>query len=569
MGATPGRWAPPLVVALTTLVSFAPALDNQFVVEWDDGATLVSNPAFRGLDGSHLAWMFTATHMGHWMPLTWISLGSDYLVWGMNPHGYHLTSVLLHVASSLVFYFVALRLLRVATPSRGETGLRMGAGAAALFFAIHPLRVESVAWVTERRDVLSGLWFLLTILTYLKAVQPGASRRWLGVSVGCYVLALASKASTMTLPPLLVILDFYPLRRIGSRWRQWLVPEARRIWMEKIPYLALALGAAVVAGYAQRGFAEPLAIRPAAGRIAVALYGLWFYVYKTAAPYPIWPLYEIPARVDPLALPMVASGAAVALLTGALFFLRRRWPAGLAVWIAYAIMLAPMSGLTQSGPQLVAARYTYLSCLGFALLFGAGVARVVDGAASRASRPGFARAGPAMLGLALLALAALSWAQIRVWRDSQSFWSHAVSADPPSAIAYNNLGARLIEQGRLDEAEVLIRKALQLRPEYEDAHSNLAVILERRGQPDQAREARMKLGYALLRRGKLREAGAVFQREVDARPEDAVAHNNLGVALFLEGDLLPAARQFQRALEIKPDFAEAKRNLAAALAQLR
>ena len=167
----------PLLVALITFGAFLPTLQNGFV-DWDDPTNLIDNPHYRGLGWSHLRWMFTTTLMGHWIPLSWVTFGADYLVWGMKPVGYHLTNLLLHTGGAVVFYFVALRLLRAATTGPGEIALRAGAGVAALFFAIHPLRVESVAWVTERRDVLSGLWFLLTILTYLKAANPVAPWRW-------------------------------------------------------------------------------------------------------------------------------------------------------------------------------------------------------------------------------------------------------------------------------------------------------------------------------------------------------------------------------------------------------
>ena len=191
----------PSPYGVVTFVIYSPALPNQFL-DWDDSANFLNNPHFRGLGWEQLRWMFTTFLMGHWIPLTWITFGLDYLVWGMNPIGYHLTNILLHAANAAAFYFVAYRLLAKAMTGFGEIGLRLGAATAALSFALHPLRAESVAWVTERRDVLSGLFFLLTILTYLNAcdAQGATRRRWLGSSVGCYILALASKSIVMTLP---------------------------------------------------------------------------------------------------------------------------------------------------------------------------------------------------------------------------------------------------------------------------------------------------------------------------------------------------------------------------------
>jgi protein O-mannosyl-transferase len=557
-------WLLPVASALVTLAVFWPVLGNQFL-DWDDDVTLVNNPEFRGLGWANLRWMLTATLMGHWVPTTWATFGADYLLWGMNPHGYHLTSLLLHAATAAAGYFVALRLLRAAMAG-SEHALRWGALAAALVFAIHPLRVESVAWVTERRDVVSGLWFVLTVLTYLKAAAATGVRRrwWLAGSVAAYALAGTSKAIVMTLPAVLVLLDVYPLGRLGTRWREWVAPKARSVWLEKIPYAVVALGIAVMAIHAQRAFAENLGAQPLASRIAVALYGLAFYVWKTLAPWPISPLYQIPARVDPMAPPMLAAAAAVVVISAALFWLRRRWPAGLAVWLSYAVLLAPVSGLTQSGPQLVAARYSYLACLGFALPAGALVAwlarRAVGGGAGR----GWARAGGVVAVAALAGLGALSWQQSRIWRDSETLWSYVVASEPTAPIGHNNLGFVYLNQGRLDEADRELSIALRLSPEWDLVHTNLAALLARQGRMKEAGEVRVQLGYMLLKHGKYQAAVDLFQKEVAARPDDAGAHNNLGVGLLLRGDVAPAIDQFEQTLRLNPGHEQARRNLAKA-----
>src|SRR5213594_4790672 len=184
----------PVLIALVTVVPSLPTLDNQFV-NWDDDDNLVENPQYRGLGWTHLRWMWTTSHIGHYAPLTWMTFGLDYVLWGMNPFGYHLTSLLILAANAAVLYFVALRLLRLAT-GFVEGTLRLSAIVATLFFSIHPLRAESVGWATERRDVLSGLFFLLTVLMYLKASDATGKRRWLlAGAVGTFVLALVSKAS--------------------------------------------------------------------------------------------------------------------------------------------------------------------------------------------------------------------------------------------------------------------------------------------------------------------------------------------------------------------------------------
>jgi tetratricopeptide (TPR) repeat protein len=558
------HWLVPLACAIVTLAVFWPVLGNQFV-DWDDDINFVNNPAFRGLGWANLRWMLTTTLTGHWIPATWITFGADYLLWGMNPRGYHLTNLLLHAAAAVAVYFVSLRLLR-ASMAGGEQALRLGAVAAALFFAIHPLRVESVAWVTERRDVLSGFWFVLTVLAYLKAADTTGARRrwWLAGSVAGYVLAATSKAIVMTLPALLVLLDVYPLGRLGTRWREWAAPEVRPVWLEKIPYVLLAAGTAVMAIHAQRSFAENLVMQPLEFRVAVALYGLAFYVWKTFAPWPISPLYQIPLRLDPLAPPMLAAAAAVIAVSAALLWLRRRWPAGLAVWLSYLLLLAPVSGLTQSGPQLVAARYSYLACLGFALLGGAAVVLLARRAAGGGTGQAWGRVGGVAAVAGLVALGALSWHQAQIWRDSETLWSYVVAIEPTSAIGHNNLGHSYLKQGRLDEAEREILTSLSLSPEWDQAHTNLAALLARQGRMKEAGEARARLGYILLAQGKHDAAVELFQKEVASRPDDAGAHNNLGAALLLRGDVGPAIDQFEHALRINPGHERARRNLAAA-----
>jgi tetratricopeptide (TPR) repeat protein len=281
-------------------------------------------------------------------------------------------------------------------------------------------------------------------------------------------------------------------------------------------------------------------------------------------PWPISPLYQIPLRLDPLAPPMLAAAAAVIAVSAALLWLRRRWPAGLAVWLSYVLLLAPVSGLTQSGPQLVAARYSYLSCLGFALLAGAAVVLLAHRAGSDGRRRGWARAGGVAAVAGLAALGALSWQQAQIWRDSETLWSYVVATEPTAAIGHNNLGHSYLKQGRLEEAEREILTSLRLSPEWDQAHTNLAALLARQGRMKEAGDARARLGYLLLAQGKHDAAVELFQKEVASRPDDAGAHNNLGAALLLRGDVGRAIDQFEHALRINPDHERARRNLAAA-----
>lgn len=557
------QWGFPLACGLVTVAAFWPSLQNQFL-DWDDAQNLVDNAAFRGLGWSNLRWMFTTTLMGHWIPVTWITFGVDHLLWGMNPVGYHLTNLLLHAGAAVLFYFVALRLLRAATATAGLP-LGLGALAGALFFAIHPLRVESVAWVTERRDVLSGVWFMLTIVTYLEASAADGvrRRRWLVVSVVCYALGVMSKAVVMTLPVVLVILDIYPLRRLGGR-RGWRDPSSRPVWAEKIPYVSLAIVGAAIASYAVRSVADMIARLPLETHAAVVFYGLGFYVRKTLIPVMLSPLYQLSPRLSLADAPIIMSAASVLGLTGALIRLRRRWPAGLAVWVSYVVLLAPVSGVVQSGPQIAADRYTYLPCLGFALLGGGAVCWLARAAVEGRVGSGWARAGGAIVIAALLGLGILSWRQTRIWRDPETFWSYVVSLDPSSPLARDNRGLVYLNQGRLGEAEREIRAAVRLAPEWEKAQENLAVVLARQSRLQEAEGARVQLGYLLLKHGKYGEAVGLFRREVRAHPGDAGAHNNLGAAFLFRGDVGPAIEQFEEALRLDPGHEKARRNLAAA-----
>src|SRR5881296_4156306 len=321
-------WLLPVLIALVTVVPFLPTLDNQFV-NWDDDDNLVENPQYRGLGWTPLRWMWTTSHIGHYAPLTWMTFGLDYVLWGMNPVGYHLTNLLLHAANAAVFYLVARRILGLALPGpaqRGTVGLAASAAFAALLFAIHPLRVESVAWATERRDVLSGLFYLLTLLVYLRAGEQGERGRsgyW--ASVGLFVCALLSKSMAVSLPVVLLILDVYPLRRLGGA-RGWWGEPARRVYVEKIPFVVLAAAASAVAFLAlsQVDNMTSLDRLSVPDRPPVSAYGLIFYLWKMLVPLNLSPLYELPAKVNPWAAPFILSYGVVGALTALALALRRR-----------------------------------------------------------------------------------------------------------------------------------------------------------------------------------------------------------------------------------------------------
>ncbi len=435
-----------LLIALATVAAFLPALGNGFV-GWDDQLSLVDNPHYRGLGWAQLTWMFTTFHMGLYMPLSWLTLGLDSLVWGMNPFGYHLTSVLFHAATAIALYFVGLRLLRLALPSAAEWDLRLAGAAAALVWAVHPLRVESVAWASERRDVLSGLFYVSAVLAYLKAVAAGGERpgRWYWGSLGLFVGALLSKSITVTLPAALLVLDAYPLRRLGPR--RWL---DRRVWLEKLPFLALAASAAILAFIANshignRASWQQLGLLP---RVVITVHALTFYIVKTLAPLNLSPFYPLDLYVTWVHFGFVIGATALAAV------LARRWPAFTAVWIVYVATLFPVLGFFQNGPQAAADRYTYLSSIGWSLLAGAAVA--------------WRRSGTSVLRTAIVlwlcAMAWLTWQQTRVWHDSITLWTQAVRANSQSRAAHFNLAEAYEAAGKYAEALAEYEEVRRLSP---------------------------------------------------------------------------------------------------------
>jgi hypothetical protein len=334
----------PGLVAVITFVVFSPALRNGFV-NWDDFETIVENQNFRGFTWSHLRWMFTTFHLGHYQPLSWLTFSLDYRLWGMDAFGYHLTNILLHSANAVLFYFVTLRLLAIAAPISSAVVLMLAAGFSALLFAIHPLRVESVAWATERRDVLSAFFLLLTVLSYLKAVDLAnntSGRRWIAVSAVLYVLSLLAKASGITLPLVLLVLDVYPLRRLGGGAGRWFGVDARRVWLEKLPFFIAAAAAGAVALTAQQkaGALVTTETHDLAGRVAQGLYGVTFYIVKTLEPTDLAPLYEIPPELHLFHWRVIFAAVVFLLISLGFFLARHRWPAALTGWVAYLLLLA-------------------------------------------------------------------------------------------------------------------------------------------------------------------------------------------------------------------------------------
>src|SRR5436190_612180 len=361
----PLRWLPPLLVVVLTAAAFLPSLRGEFL-NWDDDANFLANEHYRGLAPDNLRWMFTDFY-GHYMPITWLTLGLDYLCWGMNPTGYHATSLLLHALTALLVFRLLRDLVRRARPDLPETTIAWIAAAGALFFSIHPLRVESVSWITERRDVTSGIFYLLTLETYLKsgAQPPGTSarRKWFWISVACFAGMILSKSIAMTLPLVLLLLDLYPLRRLAGE-------RPLALLREKIPFFVLMVGAIVATSITQT-HADALYARdayPPIQSVAQPGFRVSFYAVKTILPLGLSPLYWYRPMIG---IPQALGWLAVLSVTALAFVRRRTAPAAGIAWASYLILIAPVSGIFQAGPHFAADRYTYFACLPFAALFAA------------------------------------------------------------------------------------------------------------------------------------------------------------------------------------------------------
>ena len=534
-----------LLAALTAVTAailvFVPALDNGFV-QWDDDRNFLTNSFYRGLGWAQLHWALTTTLSGHWIPVTWLTLSADYALWGMRPFGYHLTNVILHAVNAGLFCLVATRLLcRVA----GEREAVLGATIAALVFAVHPLRVESVAWITERRDVLSGFFYLLTVLAYLRAAEPGEPRRWrwLGASLGCYALGLLSKSMLMSLPIVLLVLDVYPLRRLPGDPCRWGAAGARAILIEKLPYAAMAVTIAYVAATAvsrSLGF-TPFDAYPVSARLGMATYSLLFYARKTFMPLDLSPMYELPAHVRLVDPPFLGVLAVSVLLTAALVAVRRRWPAVLAAWTVYAVTVAPVSGFLHNGTQIVADRYSYLPGLTWALLIGGTIARLVAAGRRPALRTMLLGATAAWI----IGLGALTWQQGQVWADTETLWQHALNVDPECAFCHRQLGALLGNRGDLVGAIAHFKRAVELRPDRVHGNGNV--------------------GLALLKAGRPAEAAPYFERILRAYPNDADTRVRLGTALLAQGRPADAVMHLELVVREHRQHAEALVNLGVAL----
>lgn len=516
-------------------LAFLPAAWAKFV-DWDDPVFIVKNPFLARFD---LGWMFTTTFGGHYHPLTWLSLALDRVLWGPDAFGVHLMNVLLHAGSAVVFFKIARKLLG------DDDKADWPAAFAAALFAVHPLRAESVAWAIERRDCLSGLFYLLTIKYWLEdRIKP---------ALYCFLASLLSKGIGVTLPMALALLDSAGRgRRLDRAWLRRAAPFAG---------LALLFGAVGLWAARVNGALMPLSAFSLSSRLAIAAYGLCFYPLKTLLPAGLIPLYPLPKPLPTLAdFPYGPCAVAVAAVAAFLVAKRREHPKAAAGALFYAATLFPVLGALRLGPQLVADRYSYLPCLPLALLGGALLRRGLADAQARVWAP---RAAAALV----LLLAGLTARQVSFWRDGLTLWTRelavrqdvalahhflanaamargdfaeaerrdraAVAVDPVHAPSLNGLGLALSAQGRLEESFVQFRAALAVKPDYWEASNNL--------------------GLALARAKRMPEALAVFEEALTRFPHHAGLRGNYGLMLLTAGKRAEGAAALDAALAAEPN----------------
>lgn len=510
-----------MLVAAAAALPFLPSLSGGFL-EWDDALALVSHERWRGLSPTHLRWMLTTFHMSPWQPLSWLTYALDHAAWGMNPFGFRLTNLLLHAGGSAFAFALFAELLRAAAPASSERDRGLGAAFGALFFAVHPLRVESVCWISERRDVLSVFFYLAALWLYARRARLGGSlwACWL-----VFVAACMSKGSAITLPVTMLVLDWYPFKR--------------RAWAEKVPFLAVSVAVGLVGMLGQSTFGDMRTLEQVGlgQRLAIAVYGLWFYIEKTVLPLRLSPVYPVPPGFGPSSVLLPLAGLVAA--CAAAWALRRRAPAFGAALAHHAISAAPVIGLVRFGEQLVADHYAHLPGIGWG-----GLAAAAFLAAPR----GIGRSAAA--GVVILSLAAGSARLAPLWRDDLSLFTRGAELQPGSRYALANLAHALRAAGRVDEGADYERRVLEVDPDNGMMHNNYGAWLLSKARTEEALEhlrradrlrpgsleirrnlslALFNRGNELARSGRLPEAEGAYRSVLALAPGDREAANNLEV----------------------------------------
>jgi protein O-mannosyl-transferase len=550
------------LVALVTLAVYAQVGDHLFL-NFDDPSYVTENPrVMAGITAGNISWAFTSVDAGNWHPVTWLSHLTDVHCFGMNPRGHHLTNAVIHMLSSLLLLLFLFR----------NTGSLWQSSFVAVLFALHPLHVESVAWVAERKDVLSAFFWFATLILYSRYVEK-RQPLWYLFSFLCFVMGLMSKPMLVTLPLIMLLMDYWPFVRYPQGEPGEEVPGIRgralALATEKLPFFACSLLSGIITIYAQHkgGAISSLETVPFTLRIENALVAYVRYLIKTVWPSDLAVLYPFSSSL-PL-WQVTGSLLALILVTVATLRLRYRHPFLTVGWFWFLVTLVPVIGLIQVGSQSMADRYSYLPVTGLFIMAAWGVPVLVG--ELRYRRPLLFL----LAGAAVMACAALTWQQLGYWRDNISLYQHTLKVTSGSYLVHSNLGAAFAEKGNLEEAIHHYRAAIRINPGKFDAHGNLGLALMETGDLDAAvQECRValrlspnnpnshyNLGAALARKGDLNTAIREFRAALLASPDNPAMHTGLGVALAGKGDLDAAIQEFQTVIRINPNDEYAIRSL--------
>lgn len=542
------------VLLAVTLAAYLPALDNGFV--WDDEQYIVDNPHVAGgLSRESARWALTAFAAGNWHPLTWMSHMLDVELFGLAPRGHHLVNILFHLANVALVFTLFYRL----------TGAHGRSLAVAALFALHPLRVESVAWAAERKDVLSTLLGLLAIQVHVGRARRPRLHRNLALTL-LFALGLAAKPMLVTLPFALLLLDFWPLGRLRAG-------TLRPLVIEKLPLFALSAASSIVTWSAQQGFGA-VAIYGWEERVSNAAVSYVRYLAMTIAPFDLAAIYPLPLQAWPLwqttgALLTLASLSALALARS------RRWPWLPVGWFWYVGTLVPVIGIVHVGQQAVADRYTYVPAVGLFVILAWGCGEFA------ARRPAASPYLVVLAGVALCALPVLTARQVGVWKDPVALFEHAARVVPGNRVAHYNLGVHLQKLGRDDEAIGHYREVLRSVPGHAKALTNLGVLLSAKGLSNDAelsflaalrsapdhKEALNNLGREYMSQGRHPEAEAAFLKALRLAREDLEPRVNLGMLKLKTRQWREAETAFAEAARVHRASVEARNGLGVALAR--
>lgn len=554
-----------LVLAAITIAVYAPVGHFGFL-KWDDQAYVTENAhVLGGLSWRSVAWAFTSNVNGNWHPVTMLSHLLDVQLFGTRPGPHHITNVALHVANTILLFVFLHRI----------TGAMWRSACVAALFAVHPLHVESVVWVAERKDVLSTLLLMLTLWAYVAYLRPKrfTIARYL-VVLGLFALALMAKPMVVTLPVVMLLLDVWPLRRVTMRDRSgWAL-----VVVEKVPLVMLAGAATVAAIVTQQGAGamRSLAAVPWADRLANAVVAYAAYVGAAFWPTRLSAFYSRDWMLP--AWPILASAVVLAAISAVAIRVRRDHPYVLVGWLWYLVTLAPVIGFIQVGAQARADRYTYVPLIGLAIMVVWGVPEIVTRVVSwRVRRIALPAAAVAVIALSTL----LARAQVWYWADDVTLWRHAVAVTDRNYMAYNLLGLAFRDRGRWDDAlanyDIAERYAPPLDREFAAiVNDNAGFALMKQGRIDLALakfqsaleakpdlfEARNDMAAALMTLGRAADAIPHLGEALRVEPQSAEAHNGLGAALAMQGQEAQAILEYQAALRIDPKLAIAHANLA-------